>query len=297
MPQFHHKPEQRPDVVPFFDKDSSTFSYLVIDAVTQHCAIIDPVMDFDYPSGKVSYESADQLIEYIQQHALTLDWIIETHVHADHLSSAPYIREKLGGKVGIGQHVMEVQSIFGDIFNENDDFKRDGSQFDVLFKDGDTYQIGELTVYAFDTPGHTPVCMTHVVGDAAFVGDTLFMPDAGTARADFPKGDARILFQSVQTILALPEETRVFVCHDYGPNGRAIEHVATVHEHKMRNVHVKQGTDIDAYVRMREARDATLGMPRYILPSLQVNMRAGELPPSEKNGQHYFKIPINAFTS
>lgn len=292
-----YKPEQTPTVVPFFDEDTNTFSYLLIDTETQHCAIIDPVMDFDYAASAVSYDSTDKIIDYIQQNNLTVDWIVETHVHADHLSSAPYIKSKVGGKVGIGEHVQAVQNVFGDIFNESCEFKRDGSQFDHLFKDGETYSVGNLTVYAFDTPGHTPACMSHVVGNAVFVGDTLFMPDAGTARADFPKGDARTLFESTQKILSLPDETRVFICHDYGPNGRAIQHVSTVKEQREKNIHVGLGMHVDEFVNIRETRDATLSMPRYILPSLQVNMRAGELPPKESNGHHYFKIPINAFKS
>lgn len=286
-----------PEVTMFFDEDSNTFSYVVKDPQSQHCAIVDSVMDFDYASGSTAFISADQIIEFVQDNDLIVDWIIETHVHADHLSAAPYLQEKLGGKIAIGKAVITVQNVFGKVFNEGTEFQRDGSQFDILLNDGDSYQIGQMTAYAIETPGHTPACMTHIMGDAAFVGDTLFMPDGGTARADFPGGDAKTLYQSIQRLFLLPDETRLFMCHDYAPNGRNISYLTTVAEEKAHNIHVGAGNDEATFVAMREARDKTLGMPRLILPSLQVNMRAGELPPPEDNQQRYFKIPINAFNA
>lgn len=285
----------KPEVTPFFDKQTNTFSYVVRDPDSRSCAIVDSVMNLDYPSGTISFEGADAIIDYVKKHALTVEWIIETHVHADHLSAAPYIQERLGGKIGIGEKVLVVQKLFGKIFNAGTEFQRDGSQFDSLFKDGDSYTIGGLTGHAMHTPGHTPACMVHVIGDAAFVGDTLFMPDGGTARADFPGGDARTLFQSVKRVMALPAETRLFMCHDYCPNDRDVEYETTVGAEKLHNIHVKDGISEDEFVTMREERDATLGMPNLILPSLQVNMRAGHLPPAEDNDQVYFKIPVNAF--
>lgn len=286
-----------PHIEVFFDDDSNTFSYIVKDPDSNHCAIIDSVMNFDYASGTVSFEAADQLIQHIKDAQYQLDWIIETHVHADHLSAAPYIQEQLGGKIGIGKDVVTVQNVFGKIFNEGTAFQRDGSQFDRLFNDGDSYHIGEMTAHVMHTPGHTPACMTHVIGDAAFVGDTLFMPDGGTARADFPGGDAATLYQSIQRLFLLPDDMRLFMCHDYGPNGREIAYLTTVGEEKQHNIHVGGGKSENDFVTLREARDKTLSMPRLILPSLQVNMRAGQLPPAEDNQQHYFKIPINAFST
>ncbi|MGB5325981.1 MAG: MBL fold metallo-hydrolase, partial [Pseudomonadales bacterium] len=227
----------RPEVVPFFDEDTSTFSYVVRDPASQACAIVDSVMEFDYPSGRIAFKGADSIIEYIKSRKLDLQWHIETHVHADHLSAAPYIQEKLGGKIGIGEKIIQVQRTFGEIFNENESFRRDGSQFDHLFKDGEEYNVGKLVCTAMHTPGHTPACMTHVIGDAIFVGDTLFMPDGGTARADFPGGDARTLFQSIRRILALPDGARIFVCHDYSPDGREVEFESTIKAEKEANIH------------------------------------------------------------
>ncbi|MGB0664418.1 MAG: MBL fold metallo-hydrolase [Pontibacterium sp.] len=279
----------------FFDADSNTYSYVVSDTVTKACAVIDSVLDFDYASGTTGFDLANEMVEYIQSEGLTLEWLIETHVHADHLSAAPYIQEKLGGKLAIGEHIITVQETFGKIFNEGTEFERDGSQFDHLFKDGDTYQVGELHCQVLHTPGHTPACTTHLIGDAAFVGDTLFMPDAGTARADFPGGDAGTLYDSVNKILALSSDTRIFMCHDYGPNGRELKFETTVAEQKADNIHISHKSR-DEFVALREARDATLSMPRLILPSLQVNMRAGHFPPASDNGMVYLKVPINAFT-
>ncbi|MFA7554017.1 MAG: MBL fold metallo-hydrolase [Spongiibacteraceae bacterium] len=285
----------KPKVFPFFDQQSNTFSYVVQDPQSTACAIIDSVMDIDYPSGTISYGGADDIINHVKKLGLNLQWIIETHVHADHLSAAPYIQQQLGGKIGIGANITTVQAVFGKIFNAGTEFQRDGSQFDQLFDDGDSYQIGNMTVHAIHTPGHTPACMTHVMGDAAFVGDTLFMPDGGTARADFPGGDARTLYQSIKRVLSLPPQTRLFMCHDYGPNEREVANETTVAKQRDENIHVHDGTTEDQFVEMREARDATLGMPRLILPSLQINMRAGHFPPAEDNNQIYLKLPINAF--
>jgi len=284
----------KPHVTAFFEKDSNTISYIVKDPNSTSCAIIDCVMDIDYAAGRIRYHSADELIAYIQSNGLTLEWIIETHAHADHLSAAPYIQDKLGGKIGIGEHITTVQDVFGKVFNEGTQFKRDGSQFDRLFADGDTYQVGTMTAFVMYTPGHTPACNTHVFGDAAFVGDTLFMPDAGTARADFPGGDARALFRSTRKILStLPADTRLFMCHDYGPNGRDIKWETTVADERAHNIHVGDGIDEDAFVAMREARDATLDMPRLIVPSLQVNIRAGHLPEPDESGKRFLKVPLN----
>ena len=285
---------QKPEVTAFFDAPTNTISYVVKDPASNACAVVDSVMDIDYAAGRITYDSADAIIAHIRDRGLTLEWLIETHVHADHLSAAPYIQGKLGGKIGIGEQITVVQEVFGKVFNEGTEFRRDGSQFDRLFKDGDTYSIGNLRAFALHTPGHTPACMTHVIGDAAFVGDTLFMPDGGSARADFPGGDARTLFRSMRRILELPAETRLFMCHDYGPNGREIRWESTVAEERAHNIHVKDGMTEDAFVAMREARDKTLGMPRLILPSLQVNMRAGALPPAEPNGRVFLKLPVNA---
>ena len=283
----------RPMVTAFFDAATNTVSYVVKDPGSAACAVIDAVMDFDYAAGRISYRSADLVIDHIQRHGLTLDWLIETHVHADHLSGAPYIQGKLGGKIGIGENITVIQDTFGKVFNEGTEFQRDGSQFDRLFRDGDSYQIGGLTAHALHTPGHTPACMTHVMGDAAFVGDTLFMPDGGSARADFPGGDARTLYRSIQRVLNLPGEMRLFMCHDYGPNGRDIRWETTVAEQKAHNIHVHDGISEDAFVALREARDATLAMPKLIIPSLQINMRGGDLPPADDSGKHFLKVPIN----
>jgi len=281
-----------PEVKAFFDNDSNTVSYVVTDPATKKAAIIDSVMDFDYASGTIGYDHADMIIEYVTTQKLDVEWLIETHVHADHLSAAPYIQQKLGGKLGISDRISEVQKVFGKMFNAGTEFERDGSQFDQLFADGDWYKIGELDGVAIATPGHTPACMVHLIGDAVFVGDTLFMPDGGTARADFPGGDARTLYQSIQKILALPDETRMFVCHDYAPNGREFLWETTVGAQRANNIHVGNNANEDGFVEMREKRDASLAMPRLIMPSIQVNMRAGHMPDAEENGATYLKVPI-----
>lgn len=283
----------KPEVKGFFDPATNTISYVVKDPASTACAIVDSVMDIDYAAGRITYDHADQLIAYVRDQGLTLDWLIETHVHADHLSAAPYIQRQLGGKIGIGRNITVVQDTFGKVFNEGTEFRRDGSQFDRLFDDGDSYQIGGMTCFAMHTPGHTPACMTHVMGDAAFVGDTLFMPDGGSARADFPGGDAGQLYDSIQKVLSLPDEMRLFMCHDYGPNGREIRWETTVGDEKAHNIHVGQGRTRDEFVAMRTARDKTLAMPKLIIPSLQVNMRGGDLPPPDEDGKRYLKVPIN----
>jgi glyoxylase-like metal-dependent hydrolase (beta-lactamase superfamily II) len=283
----------KPSVSAHFDEATNTISYIVRDPSSTHCAIIDSVMDIDYAAGRITYGHANALIEEIKSQGLTLDWIIETHVHADHLSAAPYIQEKLGGKIGVGEKIMVIQETFGKVFNEGTDFQRDGSQFDALFKDGDTYAVGTMQCFTMYTPGHTPACMVHVMGDAAFAGDTLFMPDGGSARADFPGGDAGELYDSIQKVLSLPDETRLFMCHDYGPNGRAIEWETSVAEQKANNIHVGGGKTRDEFIKFRTERDAQLDMPRLIIPSLQVNMRAGEVP-TDKDGNPMLKVPVNA---
>ncbi|WP_026987315.1 MBL fold metallo-hydrolase [Fodinicurvata fenggangensis] len=283
----------KPEVHAFFDDATNTISYIVKDPASNACAIIDSVMDIDYAAGRITYDHANKLIRSVEEMGLTVEWIIETHVHADHLSAAPYIQQKLGGKIGIGARIMVVQDTFGKIFNEGTEFQRDGSQFDALFEDGETYMVGKMQAFAMATPGHTPACMTHVMGDAAFVGDTLFMPDGGSARADFPGGDAGTLYESIQKVLRLPDETRLFMCHDYGPNGREIRWETTVAEEKAHNIHVGGGKTRDEFIKFRTERDAQLAMPRLIIPSLQVNMRAGELPPADESGKHFLKVPIN----
>lgn len=293
--QAHINSTIRPEVTTFFDEPTNTLSYVVRDPATRACAVIDSVMDLDYPSGSIRFDGADQIIAFITDNKLELQWILETHVHADHLSAAPYIQQRLGGKIAIGFNISVVQNTFAPIFNAGPGFARDGSQFDTLLCDGDTIQIGQMAGVAMHTPGHTPACMTYVLGDAVFVGDTLFMPDGGTARADFPGGDAGTLYQSIQRILALPDDMRVFVCHDYLPDGRALEYETTVAAQRKANIHVHEGVSESAFVAMRTARDVTLGMPSLILPSLQVNMRAGHFPPAGSNGQLYLKLPINAF--
>jgi glyoxylase-like metal-dependent hydrolase (beta-lactamase superfamily II) len=284
----------KPEVSPFFDTLTNTVSYVVKDPGSNACAVIDSVMDIDYAAGRIAYKSADNIIAFITQHSLKLEWLIETHVHADHLSGAPYIQGKLGGKIGIGERIAVVQETFGKVFNEGTEFRRDGSQFDHLFKDGDSYQIGAMKAFAIHTPGHTPACMTHVIGDSAFVGDTLFMPDGGSARADFPGGDARTLYRSIRRILSLPRETRLFMCHDYGPNGREIRWETTVAEQRAHNIHARDGITEDEFVATREARDRTLDMPQLIIPSLQVNMKAGQLPAPDASGTRFLKVPLNA---
>jgi glyoxylase-like metal-dependent hydrolase (beta-lactamase superfamily II) len=283
----------KPEVTGFFDLETNTISYVVKDPESSSCAVIDSVMDIDYAAGRIAYANADKIISYIQKNSLKLEWLIETHAHADHLSGAPYIQGRLGGKIGIGRNITIVQDFFGKVFNEGTEFRRDGSQFDKLFDDGDRYQIGSLTAFAMLTPGHTPACMTHVIGDAAFVGDTLFMPDGGSARADFPGGDARVLYRSMKRLLSLPSETRLFMCHDYGPNGREIRWETTVADERAHNIHVRDGITEDEFVKMREARDKTLGMPKLIIPSLQVNIRAGELPEPDNSGKRFLKVPLN----
>ena len=280
----------------FFDRDTWTISYLVMDQTTRRCALIDSVLDYDPKSGRTRTESADRLIERVRELDAEVEWILETHVHADHLSAAAYLKQRLGAKVAIGQHITQVQKVFASLFNEGPAFARDGSQFDVLLADGAEFAIGGLSARALHTPGHTPACMTYLVqvGDetVAFVGDTLFMPDYGTARCDFPGADARTLYRSIGKILALPPQTRLFMCHDYLPNGRELQYMTTVAEQRANNIHIHQGVDEDSFVKMREARDATLDMPVLILPSVQVNMRSGQFPEPEDNGVSYLKIPL-----
>ena len=282
----------RPEVQAFFDEATNTITYLVKDPASNSCALIDTVMDIDYAAGRITFDHADELIRQIETQGLKLEWIIETHVHADHLSAAPYIQQKLGGKIGVGSKITVVQETFGKVFNEGTEFERDGSQFDALFEDGDTYMIGTTQAFAMYTPGHTPACMVHVIGDAAFVGDTLFMPDGGSARCDFPGGSAEELYDSIQKVLALPDETRLFMCHDYGPGGRTIAWETTVAEQKAENIHVGAGKTKEDFVEFRTERDAQLAMPKLIIPSLQVNMRAGEVPP-DKDGNPMLKVPVN----
>lgn len=282
-----------PEVEAFFDEPTNTISYIVKDPSSHACAIIDSVMDLDYAAGRITHDSADRMIAHIKEHGLNLEWIIETHVHADHLSAAPYIQQELGGKIGVGEGIMVVQETFGKIFNEGTEFQRDGSQFDTLFKDGDTYKIGNMQAFAMFTPGHTPACMVHVIGNAAFTGDTLFMPDGGSARADFPGGDAGTLYDSIMKVLSLPDDMRLFMCHDYGPNGRDIQWETTVAEEKANNIHVGGDKTKEDFVKFRTERDAQLAMPKLIIPSLQVNMRAGEMPKDE-DGNPVLKVPVNS---
>ncbi len=282
-----------PEVIGFHDSSSGTISYVVKDPDSKKSAVIDSVLDFDHSSGRTSTHNADKIISFIEKNKLDLEWIIETHVHADHLSGAPYIQEKIGGKIGIGEHICTVQNVFGKIFNEGTEFQRDGSQFDKLFKDGDKYTIGSLNARVMHTPGHTPACMVHIIENSAFVGDTLFMPDGGTARADFPGGNARDLYKSIKKVLELPSATKLFICHDYGPGGRDIAWETTVGEQRKNNVHVKDGISEDDFVKTRETRDASLSMPKLIVPATQINMRAGSLPEEENNGVSYIKLPIN----
>ncbi|MBT9516289.1 MAG: MBL fold metallo-hydrolase [Methyloversatilis discipulorum] len=278
----------------FFDEATNTVSYIVFDRATLACAVVDSVLDYDPKSGRTSTASADRIVARVRELGARLEWILETHVHADHLSAAPWIKQQLGGRLGIGEHIVTVQRVFGKLFNAGTEFERDGSQFDHLFRDGETFKIGSLQARALHTPGHTPACMSYLIEDAAFVGDTLFMPDYGTARCDFPGGDARTLYRSIRTLLALPPETRLFMCHDYMPDGRAPRWETTVADERAHNIHVHDGISEDDFVAMRTARDATLDMPVLILPSVQVNMRAGHLPPPEDNGTRYLKIPLDA---
>ncbi|PRZ45709.1 MBL fold metallo-hydrolase [Tritonibacter scottomollicae] len=284
--------EVKPDVQAFFDAATNTISYIVKDPASNSCAIVDSVMDIDYAAGRITFDHADELIRQIEARGLKLEWIIETHVHADHLSAAPYIQDKLGGKIGVGEKITVVQDVFGKVFNEDTAFQRDGSQFDALFKDGDTYMIGHMQAFAMYTPGHTPACMVHVMGNATFVGDTLFMPDGGSARCDFPGGSAEELYESIMKVLALPDDMRLFMCHDYGPNGRDIQWETTVAEEKAHNIHVGGDKTKDDFVKFRTERDAQLAMPKLIIPSLQVNMRAGEVP-TDKDGNPMLKVPVN----
>lgn len=281
----------------FFDSATNTVSYLVLDEATHHCALIDSVLDYDPKSGHTATTSADKLIARVNELNARVDWIIETHVHADHLTAAPYLKEKLGGKIGIGSHISTVQEVFGTLFNTGRDMARDGSQFDHLFVNDEPFAIGSLKCHALHTPGHTPACMTYVISDgtetAAFVGDTLFMPDYGTARCDFPGGNARTLFQSINKVLSLPANTLLYMCHDYQPGGREVQFVSTVADQRARNVHVRNGISEEEFVAMRTRRDASMEMPTLILPSVQVNMRAGHLPEPEANGTRYLKIPLN----
>ncbi len=288
----------RLQVEAFFDRETWTLSYIVLDRETRQCALVDSVLDYDPKSGRTSHASADRLIERVRELGATVQWILETHVHADHLSAAPYLKRQLGGQTAIGRHITTVQKVFGTLFNAEPGFARDGRQFDRLLDDEEVFSIGGLQARALHTPGHTPACMSYVVSDgaesAAFVGDTLFMPDYGTARCDFPGGDARTLYRSINKVLSLPPETRLYMCHDYLPGGRELRYMSTVAEERAHNIHVRDGISEDEFVAMRQARDATLAMPTLILPSVQINMRAGELPPPEDNGIRYIKIPLNA---
>lgn len=283
-----------PIIKAFFDQATNTVSYVVRDPEGTACAVIDSVLDFDYASGRTDTSSADEIVAWINAQGLRLEWVLETHVHADHLSAAPYLQERLGGKIGIGDRITVIQDTFGKVFNEGTRFQRDGSQFDKLFVEGDVIMIGQLRGQVMHTPGHTPACLTYLMGDAAFVGDTLFMPDFGTARCDFPGGSAQDLFASIQRILTLPDDTRVFVGHDYKAPGRdEFAWETSVAEERKRNIHVGLGQSEDDFVEMREARDKTLGMPKLIVPSLQVNMRAGQMPEPDESGDVYLKVPIN----
>ena len=284
-----------PDVKAFFDKATNTVSYVVADPATQKCAIIDSVLDYDPAAGRTAHVSADLILAYIAGKGLTVEWILETHVHADHLTAAPYLREKTGAAIGIGSNITIVQTVFAKIFNAEAEFRKDGSQFYRLLADGDSFSVGSIKARAINTPGHTPACMVYVIGDAAFVGDTIFMPDFGTARCDFPGGDPRVLFRSIKRIFELPPETRLFMCHDYKAPGRdAFAWECTVAEQRANNIHVRDGISEDDFVAMRTTRDKQLGMPSLILPAVQLNMRAGAFPPAENNGTSYIKIPLNA---
>lgn len=291
----HEDKALRPSIAGFFDEATNTVSYVVHDPETSEAAIIDSVLDFEAASGRTSYGSADLIIEYVTSNNLKVTWLIETHAHADHISAAPYLQEKLGGKLAIGREIVRVQEVFGKLFNAGTDFERDGSQFDKLFDDGETFNLGAIEGIALHVPGHTPADMAFIIGDAAFVGDTIFMPDFGTARADFPGGDARQLFRSIRRLLSLPDDTRLFLCHDYKAPGREdYAWETTVRQQREGNVHVKDGVTEDEFVEMRTARDKTLAMPNLIMPSVQVNIRGGRLPAPEDNGVSYIKIPVNA---
>ena len=287
--------EKRPSIAAFFDEATNTVSYVVHDPASRQAAIIDPVLDYEAAAGRTSTGSADRIVDYAKANDLTVTWLIETHAHADHLSASPYLQERLGGTIAIGREITRVQEVFGKLFNAGTGFARDGSQFGHLFEDGETFALGEIEGIAMHVPGHTPADYAFIIGDAAFVGDTIFMPDYGTARADFPGGDARQLYQSIRRLLSLPEDTRLFMCHDYKAPGRSdYAWETTVGQQRRENVHVKDGTTEDEFVAMRTARDETLAMPQLIMPSVQVNIRAGHLPEPEDNGVSYIKIPVNA---
>ncbi len=286
---------KKPDVQGFFDTRTNTISYVVADPETKKCAIIDSVMDFEPNGGAIFFDNADAIVSFVRANGYTVEWILETHVHADHLSAAPYLKEKLGGEMAIGKYIVDVQNIFGKVFNEGTEFQRDGSQFDRLWNDGDTFALGSIPAFVMHTPGHTPADMVYVIGDTVFAGDTLFMPDFGTARCDFPGGSAGTLYNSVQKLFALPDSMRMFMCHDYLPEGRTeYQWETTVGEQKKNNVHLKEGTDPERFVQAREARDEKLAMPRLIIPSIQVNMRAGSLPKDAETGDPVLKTPINS---
>ncbi len=291
---YKEDPLMNAHVEAFFDPATFTYSYVVSDPATRQCALIDSVLDYDPASGRTSHDTADRLIDYVREHDLKVQWLLETHVHADHLSAAPYLKQRLGGQLAIGDRITVVQDTFGKLFNAGSEFATDGRQFDHLFHDGDSFQVGNVQARAIHTPGHTPACMTYIIGDAAFVGDTLFMPDYGTARCDFPGGDARTLYQSIQKLFTLPDETRVFMCHDYKAPGRdEFLYETSIAAEREHNVHVHSGISEEQFVAMRTARDATLAMPTLILPSVQINMRGGELPKPESNGTRYLKIPLD----
>jgi len=284
----------KPDIKTFFDEPTFTATHVVSDPATKKAAIIDSVLDYDAAAARTSTKAADVVIDHVKEQGLDIEWILETHVHADHLSAAPYLKKELGGKTAIGANITTVQNVFGDIFNTGKEFARDGRQFDALFEDGATFKIGLIDARVIHTPGHTPACITYVIGDAAFVGDTLFMPDYGTARCDFPGGDAATLYQSIQRLFELPDETRLFLCHDYKAPGRdTYVWETTIGAEREKNIHVGGGGAEDEFVKMRTTRDATLSMPKLILPSVQVNMRAGDLPPPDENGVRYLKLPLN----
>jgi glyoxylase-like metal-dependent hydrolase (beta-lactamase superfamily II) len=283
----------RPHVKSFFHDESNTICHVVREPDGPRCAIVDAVLDFDEAAGRTTTRFADEVAGFVREQGLGVDWILETHAHADHLSAAPHLKQRLGGRIGIGEHITDVQRLFKELFNVERTFNTDGSQFDYLFKEGERFTVGALEGHVLYTPGHTPACVTYVIGDAAFVGDTLFMPDGGTARADFPGGDAAVLYRSIEKILTLPPETRIFVCHDYGPGGREIAWQTTVAEERARNIHVREGVSEGEFVKMRTERDKTLKVPKLLIPSIQVNMRAGEMPPPEDNGVSYIKIPLN----
>ena len=288
----------KPIVLGFFDDRTNTISYVVADPATKKCAIIDSVMDYEPQGATLFFENADAIVEYVKKNEYQVEWILETHVHADHLSAAPYLKEKLGGKMAIGKYIVDVQNIFGKVFNEGTEFQRDGSQFDRLWEDGDTFTLGNIPVSVLHTPGHTPADMVYIIGDAVFAGDTMFMPDFGTARCDFPGGSAETLYQSSQKIFALPEAMRMFMCHDYLPEGRTeYQWETTVGEQKKNNVQLNEATDPERFKAMREEKDAALGMPRLIIPAIQVNMRAGNLPPADDVGTVMLKTPVNSVFS